>query len=254
MKKILVASLLLSGLSVQGFAADNKASPIGNAAANLKETAGDETITGKCTLEFSVDGKDLGKVVIGVFGKTVPKTAENFLELCGVHGTKEKPVPAKYTGSTVHRVIPEFMIQAGDFENNNGTGGSSIYGAKFPDENFVLKHKAPGYVSMANAGPNTNGSQFFITTVVTSWLDGKHVVFGKVLDEDSMKVVKQVEALGSSPNGTTKGKIIIKLATSEKEGAVPAKAEKAPAKDKKSAPAKADAAKDKAAPAATEKK
>ncbi|MBC7532246.1 MAG: peptidylprolyl isomerase [Oligoflexus sp.] len=169
-------------------------------------------ITGKCTLEFERNGASIGKVVIGVFGNAVPKTAENFLELCSVHGKKGE-IPAKYTGSVVHRVIPQFMIQAGDFENNNGTGGSSIYGAKFPDENFILKHTEPGIVSMANAGPNTNGSQFFITTAVTSWLDGHHVVFGKVIE--GMDVVKKVESYGSQ-SGATDGAIKLKLATAEK--------------------------------------
>lgn len=244
MKKILVASLLLSGLSVQGFAADTKANAL-DPKANANSVSADlEKITYECKLEFAIEkGASLGFVTIGLFGDTVPKTVENFVQLCAAKG--------KYAGSKVHRVIPQFMIQAGDYQNGNGTGGASIYGEKFPDENFRIKHSAPGYVSMANAGPNTNGSQFFITTVVTSWLDGKHVVFGKVTD--GMDVVKKVEAFGSQ-SGATNEKIEIRTTQSNKVGeAAPAKAEKAPAKDKKVAP-KADAAKEKAAPAATEKK
>eukprot|EP00890_Picochlorum_soloecismus_P005796 jgi/Picsp_1/6217/NSC_03571-R1_peptidyl-prolyl cis-trans isomerase h len=152
--------------------------------------------------DVSIGDVPIGRLQMELFSDICPKTCENFRQLC-TGEFKQNEHPIGYKNCTFHRIIKGFMIQGGDFTKHNGTGGVSIYGTKFSDENFAAKHTGPGLLSMANSGPNTNGSQFFITCAKTEWLDGKHVVFGRVIDE-GMLIVRKLEAVATGQNNKPK--------------------------------------------------
>ena len=196
-----------------------------NATNAVAEEASKGKVTTRVYFDVQIGGVKAGRIVMGLFGDDVPKTAENFRALCtGEKGKGRSGKPLHFKGSRFHRVIPGFMLQGGDFTRGNGTGGESIYGERFADENFKFTHDGPGVLSMANAGPNTNGSQFFITTVKTPWLDHRHVVFGRVLK--GMDVVKAIEAQGSRSGRTAKPIVIVdsgEIKEKPKDSATPPK-------------------------------
>ncbi|KAF0700000.1 Aste57867_9480 [Aphanomyces stellatus] len=165
-------------------------------------------VRSKVFFDIGINGQDAGRVVIGLYDDVQPKTVANFIALCKGDKTSAHGQPLAYENSRFHRIIPNFMIQGGDFTAGDGTGGLSIYGSRFADEDLSVPHGGPGTLSMANAGPNTNGSQFFICTAATPWLDGKHVVFGKVLD--GMDIIDKVESYGSTPSGRPSADVRIK--------------------------------------------
>ena len=182
---------------------------IGLLAATATLTSADtiDKVTNKVFFDIEIDGEKAGRIVFGLFGETVPKTAENFRALCtGEKGVGNAGKALHFKNSVFHRIIPGFMAQGGDFTNGDGRGGESIYGSRFNDENFKLKHTKPNLLSMANAGPNTNGSQFFITFKETPWLDGRHVVFGEVIG--GQDIVNELEKIGTG-SGSTKKKAVI---------------------------------------------
>ena len=177
------------------------------ALANLTLADTLSTVTNKVYFDVTIDDEDAGRIVFGLFGDVVPRTVKNFVELSdGSAGKDKRGREMTYEGSKFHRIIPGFMAQGGDFTKGNGTGGESIYGKTFGDENFDLSFTKPYLLAMANAGPNTNGSQFFITFEVTSWLDGHHVVFGEVIE--GFETVDMLEKIGTQSGASTKHAVI----------------------------------------------
>ncbi|GAY45970.1 hypothetical protein CUMW_093420 [Citrus unshiu] len=177
---------------------------------NEEEEKGEEVfeITHRVYLDVDIEEQRLGRIVIGLYGQVVPKTVENFRALCtGEKGTGASGKPLHYKGRPFHRIVSGFVIQGGDIVRGDGKGSDSIYGGTFPDENFKIKHSHAGVVSMVNSGPDSNGSQFFITTVKASWLDGEHVVFGKVIQ--GMDTVYAIEGGAGTYSGKPRKKVTI---------------------------------------------
>ncbi|XP_020214935.1 peptidyl-prolyl cis-trans isomerase CYP21-1 [Cajanus cajan] len=173
-----------------------------------EETEEEPEITHRVFLDIDVDKQRLGRIVIGLYGQVVPKTVENFRALCtGEKGKNANGLKLHYKGTPFHRIISGFVIQGGDIVHHDGKASESIYGGTFPDENFKIKHSHAGVVSMANSGPDSNGSQFFITTVKASWLDGEHVVFGKVVQ--GMDIVYVIEGGAGTYSGKPRKKVVI---------------------------------------------
>lgn len=235
---LIVAGILsLIGLSMllpatPAPATSGSANPTSTAKTQDQKSSADAKVTHKVFFDIKIGDAEPARIVIGLFGDEAPKTVENFRALCtGEKGKGGSGKPLHYKGSIFHRVIPQFMLQGGDFTRANGTGGESIYGEKFDDESFTVLHDQPGVLSMANAGRNTNGSQFFITTVATPHLNGKHVVFGRIVE--GMDVVKAVEAKGSR-SGKTTANILIADCGELKEEATE-EAAKEPTADKETA-------------------
>jgi len=173
---------------------------------NGTQARGNTAGNSKVFFDMSAGGRPLGRILFELFNDHTPICAENFKSLCVGDKSNKSGKKLAFKGSAFHRIIPNFMLQGGDFTAGDGTGGESIYGPMFKDENFKLRHTTPGLLSMANAGPNTNGSQFFITTVPCDWLDGKHTVFGRVID--GMQIVKKIETLGAA-SGKPRAKVVI---------------------------------------------
>nr|BAF81521.1 putative peptidyl-prolyl cis-trans isomerase [Brassica rapa] len=173
-----------------------------------KQVTEDCQVTHRVFLDIDIEGQRLGRIVIGLYGNVVPKTVENFRALCtGEKGQASSGKPLHYKGTQFHRIVSGFVVQGGDIIHGDGKGSESTYGGTFPDENFKAKHSHAGVVAMANTGPDSNGSQFFITTIKATWLEGEHVVFGKVIQ--GMDNVFAIEGGAGTYSGKPRKKVVI---------------------------------------------